>query len=75
MDQDTGISEAMLREEERMRRVAEKKQAARDEKMEAERRKDLNAGTEAVDKKFKALEYLLNQSKVSRSTVQLKIGE
>jgi ATP-dependent DNA helicase len=67
MEKDTGISEAMLREEERMRKAAEKKQAARDNKMEAERRKDLSAGTEAVDKKFKALEYLLNQSKVSRS--------
>jgi ATP-dependent DNA helicase len=66
MEKGTGISEAMLREEERMQRAAEKKQAARDDKMEAERRKDLKAGTEAVDKKFKALEYLLNQSKVSR---------
>jgi ATP-dependent DNA helicase len=58
------LSEAMIKEEERMQKASEKAQAARDKKMELERRKDVDAGADAVDKKFKALERLLNQSKV-----------
>jgi hypothetical protein len=66
MVQDGMLSEAMLQEEERMQKASEKAQAARDKKMELARRKDVDAGAEAVDKKFKALERLLNQSKVCR---------
>jgi len=58
------ISDAMKQEEEAMTRKAQREQAQRDEAMEQERQKDLEAGSETVDKKFKALEYLLNQSKV-----------
>jgi ATP-dependent DNA helicase len=59
-----GISEAMRREEEAMRRKREKEEAERDVRMERERQKDLEAGSEEVDKKFKALDFLLSQSKV-----------
>lgn len=61
---DAEISDAMKREEEAMTRKAQKEQEKRDKAMEEERKKDLEAGSDNVDKKFKALEYLLNQSKV-----------
>jgi hypothetical protein len=64
---EAAISDAMKREEEAMARKAQKEQAQRDDVMEKERKKDLEAGSETVDKKFKALEYLLNQSKVHTS--------
>lgn len=61
---DVDISDAMKREEEAMTRKSQKEQEKRDKAMEEERKKDLEAGSDNVDKKFKALEYLLNQSKV-----------
>jgi len=62
--QDPSISNAMQHEEDKMMKKRQKEQAQRDEAMEKQRQKDLEAGSEQVDKKFKALEHLLNQSKV-----------
>ncbi|KAF2089686.1 SWI/SNF chromatin remodeling complex component [Saccharata proteae CBS 121410] len=50
-----------------MRKRREKADLARDKKLEAERQKDMDGGSEAVDTKFKALEYLLSQSKLYSS--------
>ena len=58
------VSESMLKEEEQMRIQREKVDAKRDAKLQKEVEKDLKGGEKAVDSKFKALEYLLNQSKV-----------
>lgn len=55
----------MREEEEKMARIREKEEAKRDEHMAKERKKDIEGGKEVVDTKFKALEYLLSQSKVS----------
>ena len=49
----------------RISRIREKEEAKRDERMAKERQKDVDSGKDAVDHKFKALEYLLSQSKVS----------
>ena len=54
----------MRLEEEEMLRKRQRDQAQRDEAMARERQKDIDGGTLGVDKKFKQLEYLLNQSKV-----------
>jgi ATP-dependent DNA helicase len=48
----------------------EAEEAKRDQELEAERQKDLKGGKKVVDTKFKALEYLLNQSKLY-STIML----
>jgi hypothetical protein len=64
---ENGISEAMRLEEEQMEQKRQQEQAKRDEEMAQERQKDVAGGEQVVDKKFKALEFLLNQSKV-RST-------
>ncbi|THX32528.1 SWI/SNF chromatin remodeling complex component [Aureobasidium pullulans] len=64
------ISSNMEAEEAKMaeaRRVQEEK---RDKELEAEREKDRKGGKKIVDTKFKALEYLLNQSKLY-STIML----
>lgn len=58
------VSATMLAEEERMRELSERDEAKRNQRLEAERKKDLDGGKEVVDSKFKALEYLLSQSKV-----------
>ncbi|KAF2479602.1 SWI/SNF chromatin remodeling complex component [Neohortaea acidophila] len=50
------------------RRVEEEK---REKKMAAEREKDLKGGKQVVDQKYKALQYLLNQSKLY-STIMLE---
>ncbi|KAK5129096.1 hypothetical protein LTR08_003916 [Meristemomyces frigidus] len=63
-DDDDGPSKAMQREEARMAAIRHKEDEKRERKMAAEREKDLKGGSEAVDTKFKALEYLLSQSKL-----------
>jgi len=60
----------MLAEEEQMRQSNEKSELARSSKLEEARKADLAGGEEVVDKKFKALEYLLSQSKLY-STIML----
>ena len=49
----------------------QKQDQKRDEQLEAERKRDLDGGKEVVDQKYKALEYLLNQSKLY-STIMLQ---
>jgi ATP-dependent DNA helicase len=63
---DPGISEAMLEEEKSIQKRLAKEEKSHDSRMAAERNRLVKQGSEAVDKKFKALEYLLNQSKVYR---------
>lgn len=53
-----------------MLRAREKEEAKRDARMAKERQKDVKAGKDVVDQKFKALEYLLSQSKLY-STIML----
>ncbi|KAF1992507.1 hypothetical protein K402DRAFT_344863 [Aulographum hederae CBS 113979] len=53
-----------------MRLEREKKEAKLDEKLAKERQNDINADKNAVDAKFKALEYLLSQSQLY-STIML----
>jgi ATP-dependent DNA helicase len=65
-----GVSGAMLDEEKRMRAQSKKDDEQRQQKFAAERQKDIKGGKGAVDTKFKALEYLLSQSKLY-STIML----
>lgn len=64
---DPTVSDAMLKEEEKMRQAREKTDLAREKALAKERQKDIEGGSEAVDTKFKALEYLLSQSKLYSS--------
>ena len=64
MDEHTTISESMRREEAKMLQAREQDDADNEKRMEEERRRDLAAGSEALDKKHKALDFLLQQSKV-----------
>ena len=61
---DDGPTEAMQKEEARMAEMRRKENEKRERKMAAERERDLKGGKEAVDTKYKALEYLLSQSKL-----------
>ncbi len=63
----SGLSETMRVEEKAMRDASRKQEEARDRELEKERQSDLQGGSSAVDTKFKALEYLLSQSKVCPS--------
>lgn len=47
-----------------MAEIRRKEDVKRERKMAAEREKDLKGGAQAVDSKYKALEYLLSQSKL-----------
>lgn len=59
-----GPTKVMEEEEEKMAEIRRKEDEKRERKMAAEREKDLKGGPEAVDSKYKALEYLLSQSKL-----------
>lgn len=61
---DGGPTEAMQKEEARMQEARRKEDEKREKKLAAERQKDLDGGSGAVDTKYKALEYLLSQSKL-----------
>ncbi|KAF2817411.1 uncharacterized protein BDZ99DRAFT_373440 [Mytilinidion resinicola] len=63
-DVDHGVSKEMLAEEEQMRLRREKEDAKREAKLEKERKEDLQGGKEVLDTKFKALEHLMNKSKL-----------
>ena len=65
-----GVSETMQAEEERMVEVSRRDEEQRNKKLRDERKKDMEGGSAAVDHKFKALEYLLSQSKLY-STIML----
>jgi ATP-dependent DNA helicase len=68
---DNGLTEAMQKEEEQMAKAREKEDAKRERKLAADRKKDLEGGSSAVETKYKALEYLLSQSKLY-STIMLQ---
>ncbi|KAF2220960.1 SWI/SNF chromatin remodeling complex component [Elsinoe ampelina] len=51
--------------------IRRKQEAKRDAELEAERKSDLAGGSEKIDQKYKALEYLLSQSKLY-STIMLQ---
>jgi ATP-dependent DNA helicase len=61
----------MQKEEEQMAKAREKEDAKRERKLAAERQKDMKEGSGALDTKYKALEYLLSQSKLY-STIMLQ---
>ncbi|KAK4631919.1 Lymphoid-specific helicase [Fulvia fulva] len=61
---DGGASAAMEKEEARMADARRKQDEKRERKLAAEREKDIKGGAEVVDQKYKALEYLLSQSKL-----------
>ncbi|KAF2502490.1 ISWI chromatin-remodeling complex ATPase ISW2 [Lophium mytilinum] len=63
-DVDHGVSKEMLAEEEQMRVRREKEDAKREAQLEKERKEDLQGGKEVLDTKFKALEHLMNKSKL-----------
>jgi ATP-dependent DNA helicase len=54
----------MEKEERRMAEARRKQDEKREREFAAERKKDIEGGKEVVDQKFKALEYLLSQSKL-----------
>lgn len=54
----------MEKEEARMADARRKQDEKRERKLAAEREKDIKGGAEVVDQKYKALEYLLSQSKL-----------
>nr|OQO29794.1 hypothetical protein B0A51_03233 [Rachicladosporium sp. CCFEE 5018] len=64
-------SETMAKEEAKMAKARQKEDEKHERKLAAEREKDLKGGPKAVDAKFKALEYLLSQSKLY-STIMLQ---
>lgn len=61
----SGVSKSMEDEERQMAEASRHEEEARDRKLREQREADMKGGTKAVDSKFKALEYLLSQSKVS----------
>lgn len=61
----------MQDEEDHISRQHDREEAKRDERMAKERQKDIDGGQKVMDQKFKALEYLLNQSKLY-STIMLQ---
>jgi len=67
-----GVSSAMRKEEEQLREASMKEEADREAKLEKQRQEDLKGGEDGMDKKFKALEYLLSQSKAGWSSVMNK---
>ncbi|GAB7359043.1 hypothetical protein MBLNU230_g5115t1 [Neophaeotheca triangularis] len=68
---DNGATEAMQKEEAQMAEQRRKEDTKRERKLAAEREKDIKGGPHAVDTKYKALEYLLSQSKLY-STIMLQ---
>lgn len=58
------ISNAMQKEEEEMQEARETRDVKREKDLAEERRKDISGGKPVLDQKFKALEYLLSQSKL-----------
>ena len=65
-----GVSATMQAEENRMEQVSRRDEEQRNKRLRDERKKDVDGGSGAVDQKFKALEYLLSQSKLY-STIML----
>ncbi|KAK5175662.1 putative ATPase [Saxophila tyrrhenica] len=59
-----GTTESMEQEEKRMAEARRKEDEKREQEMAAEREGDIKGGKKVVDQKYKALEYLLSQSKL-----------
>lgn len=59
-----GVSSTMEEEEREMAAASRIADEERDRKLRQQRQDDMKGGSKAVDSKFKALEYLLSQSKV-----------
>ena len=59
-----GTMDAMEKEEKRMAEARRKTDEKRDKEMSASRDEDIKGGKDVVDQKYKALEYLLSQSKL-----------
>lgn len=66
-----GPTEAMRKEEEKMAQARQKQDEKHEKQLAAQREKDMKEGPQAVDSKYKALEYLLSQSKLY-STIMLQ---
>ncbi|KAK3721960.1 putative ATPase [Vermiconidia calcicola] len=66
-----GPTEAMEKEERRMAEVRKKQDEKRAREMASVREEDIKGGSQVVDQKYKALEYLLSQSKLY-STIMLQ---
>lgn len=65
------VSATMEAEEKTMASARSQLEAARSRELAEERKKDIEGGAEVVDTKYKALEYLLSQSKLY-STIMLQ---
>ena len=63
-DRGIGVSDSMRAEEDKMREASNAEEARRAERLEKQRKEDMEGGPKEVDKKYKALEHLLSQSKV-----------
>jgi hypothetical protein len=61
---EAAISTTMLREEQELLEEREKSDALHEQELLRKRQEDIAAGAPAIDKKFKALDYLLGQSQV-----------
>lgn len=59
-----GVSKTMVEEEKKMEEIALREERERNERLRMEREEDLKGGEEAMDSKFKRLQYLLGQSEV-----------
>jgi len=59
-----GVSTSMEEEERKMMEARRKTDEKKDRKLEQQREEDIKGGKEVVDTKYKALEFLLSQSKV-----------
>lgn len=59
-----GPTKEMQHEEDRMAEIRRKHDEKREKQLAAQREQDLKGGKDAVDSKYKALEYLLSQSKL-----------
>jgi outer membrane phospholipase A len=67
-----GISETMRREDAEIAKRLAKEEERHDAEMAEKRKAIVEEGSSAADKKFKALEHLLNQSKVSHYHAQCR---
>lgn len=65
------LSEGMEKEEAKMNAIRDKQDSERARQLEKERENDIKGGKDVVDTKYKALEFLLSQSKVCITTLLL----
>jgi ATP-dependent DNA helicase len=63
-DVENGISQTMLQEEQELREEGEQLNALHEQELLRQRQEDIAGGTQAIDKKFEDLDFLLDQSQV-----------